>query len=178
MLTLTVSSDQLVEEDIYEITPVSSLTEFLKPHCSLCIVKTPYEGSIVEMRRVMGRNQSGGQEKIYLESCSENDQGRLKCKLDRTLHSPFLFISWKAKGCHTFRLVENRKTVAEFPDFQSALAAYFPDGFIPEKCYRRNRTVFDLMCSVIRKRLLFKKLDSIFKQRVEKLLEMEPAVMQ
>lgn len=177
MLTYTVSSDQLAEEDIYEITQVSSLTEFLKPHCSLCIVKTPYEGSIIEMRRVMGRNRSGGQEKIYLESCSENDQGRLKCKLDRTLHSPFLFISWKAKGYHTFRLVENRKTAAEFPDFQSALAAYFPDGFIPGKCYRRNHTVFELMCSVIRKRLLFKKLDSVFKQRVEEMRKTEPAVM-
>ena len=171
MLTFTVSSDQLVEEDIYEITPVSSLTEFLKPHCSLCIVKSPFDGTIAEMRRVMGRNRSGGQEKIYLENCSEQDQGRLKCKLDRSLQSPFLFISWKAKGFHTFRLVENRKTVAEFPDFQSALAAYFPDGFIPEKCYRRNRTVFELMCSIIRKRLLLKKLDSVFRRRAEKLLE-------
>ena len=173
MLTFTVSSDQLAEEDIYEITPVSSLAEFLEPHCSLCIVKAPFDGTIAEMRRVMGRNRSGGQMKVYLESCSENDQGRLKCKLDRSLHSPFLFISWKAKGYHTFRLVENRKVIAGFPDFQSALSAYFPDGFIPEKCYRRNHTVFELMCSVIRKRQLVKELDSVFRRRAEKLLETE-----
>ena len=89
--------------------------------------------------------------------------GYIKSKLDQTLYSPFLFISWKQKGFHTFKLVKERQTLAEFPDFQSALETYFPDGFIPEKSYRRAHTVFSLMCKSLRRRALLAKLISVVK---------------
>ena len=168
MLTYTVSSNDLAEEDIYEIKPVSSLTEFLEPHSSLCIVKSPFEGTIAEMTRIMGRNRRGEPMRVYVGSCSENDQGRLKCKLDKTLHSAFLFISWKQKGAHIFKMVKDHRTVAEFPNFESALAAYFPDGFLPERSYQRNRTVFGLMCMAMRRRALFRDLDAILRGRIDK----------
>jgi hypothetical protein len=165
MLTYSVTSNQLSEEDIYAIGPVVSLREFLKPHGSLCIVKAPYHGSIVEMVRVMGRDRNGDPAKIYLENASENDQGYIKSKLDKDLLSPYLYISWKQRGYHTFRLFERRKMIAEFPDFDSALAACFPDGFIPEKSYRRAHTVFQLWCKVLRRRKLFEDLVSVLAKR-------------
>ena len=168
MLKYTVSSGQLAERDIYEIKVVSSLADFLKEHSSLCIVKTPFEGTRPEMTRIEGKNRFGEPMRIYLESCSK-DLGYIKSKLDRTLYSPFLFISWKQKGFHTFKLVKERQTLSEFPDFQSALEAYLPDGFIPEKSYRRNRTVFELWCRSIRRRNLFVDLVTILNRNVAKM---------
>ena len=40
--------------------------------------------------------------------------------------------SAKKCGRHEFRLVRDRQTIIFFPTFDDALAAYFPDGFIPE----------------------------------------------
>ena len=168
MLAYTVSSSQLAEADIYEIKEVSSLAGFLKEHSSLCIVKAPFEGTRPEMTRIEGKNRFGEPVRIYLECCSK-DLGYIKSKLDRTLYSPFLFISWKQKGCHTFKLVKERQTLAEFPDFQSALDTYFPDGFIPEKSYRRNRTVFDLWCRSIRRRNLFVDLVTVLDRNIAKM---------
>ena len=102
MLAYTVSSSQLAEADIYEIKEVSSLEEFLKEHSSLCIVKAPFEGTRPEMTRIEGKNRFGEPVRIYLECCSK-DLGYIKSKLDKTLYSPFLFISWKQKGFHTFK---------------------------------------------------------------------------
>ena len=168
MLAYTVSSSQLAEADIYEIKEVSSLEEFLKEHSSLCIVKAPFDGTRPEMTRIEGKNRFGESVRIYLECCSK-DLGYIKSKLDKTLYSPFLFISWKQKGFHTFKLVKERQTLAEFPDFQSALDAYFPAGFIPEKSYRRNRTVFELWCRSIRRRNLFVDLVTILNRNVAKM---------
>ena len=164
MLKYTVSTNQLAERDIYEIKVVSSLADFLKEHSSLCIVKTPFEGTRPEMTRIEGKNCFGEPMRIYLECCSK-DLGYIKSKLDRTLYSPFLFISWKQKGFHTFKLVKERQTLAEFPDFQSALDACFPDGFIPENSFRRHRTVFELWCRAMRRRALLGKLISILERK-------------
>lgn len=168
MLTYTVSSSQLAERDIYEIKEVSSLAEFLKPENSLCIVKAPFEGTRPEMIRIDGKDKNGEPMRIYLDNCSR-DLGYLKSKLDRTLYSPFLFISWKQKGFHTFKLVKERQTLAEFPDFQSALEVYFPDGFIPEHSYRRNRTVFELWCRSIRRRNLLVDLVTVLGRNIAKM---------
>ena len=169
MPTYTVSSHQLAPADIYDIREVTSLAEFLKNNSSLCIVKTPFDGSIVEMTRVEGKNSQGEPARIYLGCCSEKNQGYLKSKLDRTLHSAYLFIAWKQKGYHTFKLVKERQVIAEFTDFQSALDAYFSDGFVPEKSYRRTYSVFSLMCKTYRRRALLKNLVTLLDRNVTKL---------
>ena len=168
MFTYTVTSRDLAEGDIYAIEPVESLREFLKPHLSLCIVKTPCEGCIPEMTRIMGKNRNGDPVRIYLGNSSEDNQGYIKCRLDKSLLSPYLYISWKQRGFHTFRLFERRKMIAEFPDFESALAAYFPEGFIPERCYRRNHTVFELMCRALRRKGYFRDIITILDRWYER----------
>ena len=105
--------------------------------------------------------------KVYLDSCSERDQGRLKCELDRILHSSFLFISWKQKGYHIFKMIKERQTVAEFPNLETALETYFPDGFVPERSYRRAHTVFELMCKTMRRRALLRDLDTLLRNRMQ-----------
>ena len=168
MLKYTVSSSQLAEADIYEIKKVSSLADFLKEHSSLCIVKTPFDGTRPEMIRVEGKSRFGEPMCIYLECCFK-DLGYIKSKLDKTLHSSYLFISWKQKGYHTFKLVKERQTLVEFPDFQSALEAYFPDGFIPENSFRRNRTVFELWCRSIRRRNLLVDLVTVLDRNIARM---------
>ena len=173
MITYTISSDQLAEEDIYDIQPVSSLVEFLKPHHSLCVVKTPYDGIIGEMVRVTGKNRYGEPIRVYLDSCPENNQGYRKSQLDMLLRSPYLFISWKQRGYHIFSMVRKRRIIAEFPDFPSALDAYFPDGFIPEKSYRRAQTIFELMGMAIRRKKLFEDLVTVLSRSIARRREME-----
>lgn len=174
MLTYTVCSNQLAEADVYAIDPVSSLAEFLKPHQSLCIVGTPYLGSIPEMIRVAGKTRGGEAAKVYLASASEDDQGVMKCRLDKTLQSPFLFIAWKRKGFHTFHLIEGRRKTAEFPDLDAALAAYFPAGFVPEKSYWRKHTVFELMCMAAARRARFSDLVTLLARWTEKRAAFSP----
>ena len=161
MPTYTVSSHQLAPADIYDIREVLSLEKFLRNNASLCVVKAPFEGSIVEMIRVEGKNSQGETRQVYVGSCSEKDQGYLKSKLDRILRSPYLFIAWKQKGYHTFKLVKERQVIAEFPDWQSAADSYFSDGFAPEKCFQRKHTVFALMCKSLKRRALFRQLTTI-----------------
>ena len=172
MLTYTVSFNQLAERDIYEIRKVFSLEEFLKPENSLCIVKAPFEGTRPEMTRIEGKDKNGEPMRIYLDNCSR-DLGYLKSKLDKSLRSAYLFISWKQKGFHTFKLVKERQTLAEFPDFQSALEDYFPDGFTPENSFRRNRTVFELWCRSIRRRNLLVDLVTVLDRNIAKMKKEE-----
>ncbi len=173
MLTYTVTSRDLAEGDIYAIEPVASLREFLKPHRSLCIVKTPCDGTVPEMTRVMGKDRRGDPVKVYLGNAPENDQGYIKSRLDMNLRSSYLYISWKQRGCHTFRLFRCRELVAEFPDFESALAAYFPDGFTPEKSYRRNHSVFERMCRSFCRRRELRNIVTLLARRCEQTRGME-----
>ena len=168
MLNYTVSSHQLVPADIYDIRQVSSLAEFLKSGSSLCIVKDPFEGFIVEMTRVEGKKRNGEPMKVYLGSCSERDQGYLKSKLDRTLHSAYLFMAWKQKGHHTFKLVKEGMVLAEFPDFQTALDAYLDEGFAPEKSFCRAHSCFSLMCKSLRRLALFSQLVTLLDRSMAK----------
>lgn len=172
MLTYTVTSSDLAEADIYAIEPVESLRIFLRPHESLCIVKTPCDGCIPEMTRVIGKDRNGNSAKIYLENASGNDQGYTKCRLDKYLLSPYLYISWKQRGFHTFRLFQRRKMIAAFPDFESALAAYFPGGFIPKKSYRRNHTVFELMCRSFCRRRELRNIVTLLARRCEQVRDL------
>ena len=169
-LTYTVSSDQLTEADIYEITPVSSLYQFLQSKQSLCIVHNPqWNGNGgEEMLRVNGLNNHGELEKVYLDSCSLADQGWLKNRLDKKLDSPFLFMAWKTRGVHTFRLIRQRETIAEYSDFESALNAYFPSGFTPQHSYRRKHNILHLFCLAQHRRTLFKELVTVLQRYVEK----------
>ena len=119
------------------------------------------------MTRIEGKNRFGEPVRIYLECCSK-DLGYIKSKLDRTLYSPFLFISWKQKGFHTFKLVKEGMTLAEFPDFQTALDTYLDEGFAPEKSFRRAHSCFSLMCKSLRRRALFSQLVTLLDRSMAK----------
>ena len=167
-MKFTVTSDQLAEEDIYTISPVSSLAEFLHPRRSLCVVKAPYDGKIPEMLRVEGADRNGNPVTLYVGESPEYDQGYVKCQLDKYLHSSFLFMPWKMRGCHIFRLIENGAVKAEFPALEPALAAYLPDGFTPERYYRRKHSVFVLMLLALQRKKLFTDLVTLLARRTEK----------
>lgn len=141
-----VSSDSLAPRDIYAIEKVTSLESFLIPEQSLCIVHQP-KYQIPEMPRVEGKNAAGEADRIYLCNCGLPDLGYMKNKLDLALkESPFLFISWKKAGHRTYRIFQNRKVIGEYPDLASALDAYLPEGFTPEKSYIRKRSIFSMWC--------------------------------
>ena len=125
---------------IYDIRKLNSLAEFLLPGHSLCIVHNPEWREFRERERIDGRvrlvtvrghNLQGEPDELLLGICGPDDQGYYRQKLDKNLKSSFLFATWK-RGRHEFRLVRDRQTITFFPSFDEALAAYFPDGFIPE----------------------------------------------
>ena len=138
-----------------DIREVNSLAEFLLPEHSLCIIHNPewrefrereHIDGRVRLVTVKGHNLQGEPDELLLGICDPEDQGYYRHKLDRNLKSPFLFAAWK-RGAHGFRLIQERQTTACFSDIESALAAYFPDGFIPECSLEEkvldNKGIFD-----------------------------------
>ncbi len=156
-----VSSDSLAPRDIYAIEDVTSLESFLLPEHSLCIVHQP-KHQIPEMTRVEGKNAAGEADRVYLCNCGLRDLGYVKNKLDLSLkESPFLFISWKQAGHHTYWIFQNREVIGEYPDFASALGAYLPAGFTPEKSYIRKRGVFNMWCLSMARASRFQELSTL-----------------
>ena len=156
MATYTEDIDLDSLRQIYDIREVNSLAEFLLPGQSLCIIHNPKwrefqereyvdaarvggTGGRVRLITVQGHNRQGLPDKVLLGICGPDDQGYYRQKLDKNLKSSFLFATWK-RGRHEFRLVRGRQAITFFPMFDDALAAYFPDGFIPE--YSREEKQF------------------------------------
>ena len=163
MATYTDDIDLDSLRQIYDIRAVNSLAEFLLPGQSLCIIHNPKwrefkereyvdavrvggTGGRVRLITVQGHNRQGLPDKVLLGICGPEDQGYYRHKLDQNLKSPFLFAAWK-RGAHGFRLIQERQTAARCPNIEAALAAYLPDGFIPECSLEEkaldNKGIFD-----------------------------------
>ena len=155
MATFTENFDLGSLRQIYDIREVKSLTEFLLPGHSLCIIHNPEWREFQEREHIDGRvrlitvsghNLRDEPDELLLGICGAEDQGYYRHKLDQNLKSPFLFATWK-RGTHEFRLIQEQQTTAYFPDIEAALAAYFPEGFIPECSMEEkaldNKGIFD-----------------------------------
>ena len=150
--------------ELYDIHEVRLIADFLLPGHSLCIIHNPGwrefkeredvdaariggTGGRVRLITVQGHNHHGEPDELLLGICGPDDQGYYRNKLDKNLKSPFLFAAWK-RGAHGFRLIQGQQTTACFPDIEAALAAYLPDGFIPECSLEEkaldNKGIFDL----------------------------------
>ena len=166
----------LPEQDIFDITPLESMNDLLVPETSLCIIHQPcwshngvWTCSPSEASRVSGLSNSGRKEILFVQRGFKNDLGKRKSKLDKHLLSAFLFVSWRKRWGHTFRMFQQHELIAEFPDLVSAMKAYIPDGFTPHLYYRFAHTVQQLhFCSLMRRRTMFS-LFRVFHRRVEQL---------
>ena len=159
----------LPDQDVYDIKPLEAMNGLLVPEESLCIVHNPCCGKARgilydwydwdDYSWVKGESNSGEIEEIDVFHRQISDLGRFKSRLDKQLLSAFLFVSWRKRWGHTFRMFQEHELIAEFPDLESAMAAYMPDGFIPQQYYRpahclkhlyfhsltRRRTMLDLL---------------------------------
>ena len=144
MVHFSFHSNQLSERDIYAIDKAESLSVFLKPERSLCLVHQPeWTSAGPELLRVSGRKRSGEPDNVYLaEGGNWIDQGYHRCLLGKTLASPFLFASWKKRGCHQVSIVQKGHDPIRFNSFDDALNAYLPEGFTPEYSFRRKSGLF------------------------------------
>ena len=165
----------LADGDIYDIKPLESMNDMLVPETSLCIVHKPCWGKEMcgmsgwNIFHVRGISNSGTKTKLDIYQGNIHDLGRYKSRLDKVLLSAFLFVSWRKRWGHTFRLFQQHELIAEFPDLDSAMAAYMPDGFTPQKYYRFAHTVQQLhFCSLMRRRTMLSLLRLLY-QRVEQL---------
>ena len=169
----------LPDGDVFEITPLRSMNDLLVPGTSLCIAHKPCwdetGGTILcgwdwtEKSYVKGISSSGEKEKLVVFRGHINDLGRYKGRLDEHLLSAFLFVSWRKRIGYTFRMFQRHERIAEFPDLESAMAAYMPDGFTPHLYYRFAHTVQQLhFCSLMRRRTMLS-LFRVFHRRVEQL---------
>ena len=166
----------LPEQDVYDIKPLESMNDLLVPEHSLCIVHNPC-GS--KTRRiydwhgdysfVRGISNSGAKVELDIFPRCLPDLGRYKFKLDKHLLSAFLFVSWRKHLGHTFRMFQQHELIAEFPNLESAMAAYMPDGFTPQKHYRLKLDWKGLWFCILRYRNARLSLLRLLYRRVEQL---------
>ena len=133
----------LPDENVFEITPLESMDDLLIPKTQLCVFYEPiwnengaWYGFPSMVDRVIGISKSGEKEMLYVTRSIVGDLGWHKSQLDKRLLSAYLFISWRKRWGHTFKMFQQHELIAEFPDFDSAIAAYMPDGFTPRNYYR------------------------------------------
>ncbi len=152
----------LPDEEVFEITPLDSMDALLIPETSLCVFHKPIwdkngagNCSLSEASRVIGISKFGEREMLYVQRGYNHDLGRHKSKLDKHLLSAYLFISWRKRWGHTFKMFQQHELIAEFPDFDSAIAAYMPDDFTRLHYYRFAHTIRELhYCSVMHRRAM------------------------
>ena len=168
MVHFTVHSGQLSEQDIYVIDEVKSLSAFLKPEQSLCLVHDPvWTSGGPELLRVSGRKRNGEPDNVYLaEGGNGIDQGYHRCLLGKTLATPFLFASRKKSGCHQVSIVQKGHDPIRFNGFDDALNAYLPEGFTPAYSFRR-KSVFVLMFLAMQRRQLFSDLLAVMMRKMD-----------
>jgi hypothetical protein len=166
----------LPDVDVFDITPLESMDDLLIPETSLCVFHKPiwdengaWDCSISEASRIIGISNSGEKEILYVHKAYNHDLGRHKSKLDKHLLSAYLFVSWRKHWGHTFKMFQQHELIAEFPDFDSAIEAYLPDGFTPRHYYRFAHTIRELYYRSVRRRLTLLDLLRLLHQRVEKL---------
>ena len=167
---------ELTEDDIYDIKPLESMNDLLIPETSLCIVKSPCWDETICWRHdywtqfhVRGISNLGAEVRLEVYQGQIHDLERYKGRLDEHLLSAFLFVSWRKHLGHTFRMFQKHEIIAEFPNLESALAAYLPDGFTPQKLYRLAHTPSELWRRSLRRRDTMLYLLHLLYQRVEQL---------
>ncbi len=166
----------LPEQDVYDIKPLESMNDLLVPEQSLCIVHNPYW---IKRRRIYnwdgdysfarGVSNSGAKVEIEIYQSYLLDLGRYKCRLDKHLLSAFLFVSWRKHLGHTFRMFQQHELIAEFPDLESAMAAYMPDGFTPQTLHHLKLDWKGLWFCILRYRNARLALLRLLYQRVEQM---------
>ena len=168
---------ELTEDDIYDITPLESMGDLLNPATSLCIVHNPCwnERGYSWMRdhwnefHIRGISNLGAEVRLEVYQGHIHDLGRYKSRLDKHLLSAFLFVSWQKRGGHTFKMVQQRELIAEFPDFDSAMVAYMPEGFTPRNINRVAHSASGLFRRYLRRRELLFTLLSLLRRRQRQL---------
>ena len=167
---------ELTEKDIYDIKPLESMNDLLVPETSLCIVHNPCWSKEVcwmydywNKFHIRGFSNSGAKARVEIYKGHIHDLGRYKGRLDEVLLSAYLFVSWRKHFGHTFRMFQKHEIIAEFPNLESALAAYLPDGFTPQKLYRLAHTPSELWRRSLRRcdtmlyllRLLYRRVEQL-----------------
>ena len=167
---------KLTDEDIYDIKPLESMNDLLVPETSLCIIHNPcWEETLSWLHDYMnnfharGVSNSGANERLEIYQGHIHDLGRYKCRLDEHLLSAFLFVSWRKRLGHTFRMFQQHELIAEFPDLESAMDAYIPDGFIPQKLYHLAHSPIELWRRSLRRRGIMLALIRLLNRCVEQL---------
>ena len=167
---------ELTEKDIYDIKPLESMNDLLVPETSLCIVHNPCWGKEVcwmydywNKFHIRGFSNSGAKARVEIYKGHIHDLGRYKGRLDEVLLSAYLFVSWRKHFGHTFRMFQKHELIAEFPDLDSAMDAYMPDGFTPKKLYRLAHTPSELWRRSLRRRDAMLYLLWLLQRRVAKL---------
>ena len=142
---------ELTEDDIYDIKPLESMNDLLVPETSLCIVKSTCWNETICWRHdywtqfhVRGISNLGAEVRLEVYQGQIHDLGRYKGRLDERLLSAYLFVSWRKRWGYTFRMFQQHELIAEFPNLESAMAAYLPDGFTPQKRYHLTHTASEL----------------------------------
>ncbi len=166
----------LTDEEVYEITPVSELSQLLQDGYSLTLA---WQGAFASggyalgtYRRLRGTRlapDGSRQETTLLFAVhSAERQASAKNRLDRTFSGPYLFCAWKKDRTRTFKLGRQGTILEEYPSFAAGVAALLPGSFIPRGIYTRKHNLIGMIGLIARKqrerRALFRRLCSLVRQ--------------
>jgi hypothetical protein len=115
-------------DDLYMVRPQHELLARFRDSEGVCLIAAPVWKGVPEVKlyQLDGMDRKGGRTKLLFAENRNGSPGFAKAQLDKTLASPFLFLSERRP-----RIVRERQVIATFPSCAEALDAYLPQGFLP-----------------------------------------------
>ena len=131
-------------DGIYMVQPQEALLTRFRHSEGACLIVDPVWKGVPEVKlyQLDGMDRYGNRAKLQFAENRNGSPGFAKAQLDKTLASPFLFLSERRP-----RIIREKQVIARFPDCAAAIEFYLPQGFLPIVTRREQaqRRVLDVL---------------------------------
>ena len=131
-------------DGIYMVQPQETLLTRFRHSEGACLIVDPVWKGVPEVKlyQLDGMDRDGNRTKLLFAENRNGNPGFAKARLDKTLASPYLFLSGRRP-----RIIREKQVIADLPDRAAALDAYLPRGFLPVVTRREQaqRRVLDVL---------------------------------
>ena len=139
-------------DGIYMVQPQEALLTRFRHSEGACLIVDPVWKGVPEVKlyQLDGMDRYGRRTKLLFAENRNGSPGFAKAQLDKTLVSPFLFLSERRP-----RIIREKQVIATFPNCAAAIEAYLPQGFLPIVTRREQaqRRVLDVLKRNLDRRL-------------------------
>ena len=149
---LRLESESRRADELYMVRPQHELTARFRHSEGVCLIADPVWKGVpkVKLYQLDGLDREGRRTKLLFAENRNGSPGFAKAQLDKTLASPFLFLSERRP-----RIVREKQVIAKFPDRAAAIDFYLPRGFLPvvTRHEQAQRRVLDVLKKHLDRRL-------------------------